>query len=133
MKITRKLGIVGLAAAAALTATGAPAYAKTTPSHTVEGVHAHVGARVLHITTKMQALKTKIAGKTHFSAAAKTLINADITKVVTDATAWRTQINAATTMPAIRAAAPARQAVVNDLAKLRTDIKAAKAAAAAAR
>jgi len=132
MKITRSLGIVGLAAAAALTATGAPAYAKTTPSHTVEGVHAHVGARAQHITAKMQALKIKITGKAHFSAAAKTLINADITKVVADTATWRRQIDAATTMPAIRAAAPARQAVMNDLTKLRTDIKAAKAAASAA-
>ena len=133
MKITRNLGIVGLAAVAALTATGAPAYAKTTPSHTVEGVHAHVGTRAQHITAKMTALKTKITAKAHFSAAAKTLIYADISKVVADTAAWRRQIDAATTMPAIRAATPARDTVMKDIAKLRTDLKAAKAAAAAGR
>jgi hypothetical protein len=127
MKITRKLGIVGLAAVAALTATGAPAYAKT-PSHTVEGVHAHVDARTQHITTRMQALKSRLTANPRVNAASKTTVSADITKVLADTATWRRLIDAATTMTAVRAAAPAREAVMADLTKLRNDLKAAHAA-----
>jgi hypothetical protein len=129
MRITRTLRIVGTAAAVALATAGATstiAYAST-PTKTVASVHAHVDARAQHITAKMQALKPRITANTRLSAASKTMLFADISKIVTDTATWRRQIDAATTMVAIKAATPAQKAVLADLTKLRADLKTAHA------
>jgi hypothetical protein len=129
VRITRSLRIVGVAVVAAAAATGATAtagYAET-PTKTVASVHAHVDARATHITAKMVALKPRVVANKRFTAAAKAVLNADIAKLTADTATWRKQIDAATTMVAIKAAAPAQKAVLADLAKLHTDLTAARA------
>jgi hypothetical protein len=129
MRITRTLRIVGMAAVATLATAGATttvAYAGT-PTKTVASVHAHVDARAQHIQAKMQVLKPRIAANTRLSADSKKTLLADITKIVTDTATWRRQIDAATTMVAIKAATPAQKAVLADLTKLRADLKTAHA------
>ena len=127
MRAARRLGIVGLAAAVALGLPPAAASAATDPpKRTVASVQTKVNTRTLHITTKMKGLQTRVAANKHFPAATKATIQADIAKVLTDTSVWRTKIAAATTMTAINAALPARQAVLRDLAKLRTDLAAAR-------
>jgi len=131
MKIIRRLGVAGLTAVAALAIAGATtttAHAGT-PKHTVEGVQEHVEARVDRITAKMETLKPRIAANPRFSAATKTTLSADIAKVLTDTETWRKKIDAATTMEAVKAATPARDAVLKDLAKLQADLKTARAGA----
>ena len=130
MRLNRSLRIAGVVLVAALATAGATttaAYAGT-PTKTVASVHAHVDARAQHINTKMMALKPRITANKHLTATSKTLLYADIAKVVTDTATWRKQIDAATTMAAIKAAAPAQRTVLADLAKLRTDLTAARAA-----
>jgi hypothetical protein len=117
---------VGLAAAVALGLPPTGASAAAEPPRTVESVQTKVKARTLHITSKMRTLQTKVAANKHFTAAVKASIQADITKVLTDTSVWRTKVASATTMAAIQAATPARKAVMLDLAKLRTDLAAAR-------
>ena len=127
MKTARRFGIVGLAAAAALGFTTTAASAATEPpKRTVASVQTHVNARALHIIAKMRTLQPRVAANRHFTAAAKATIQADITKVLTDTSAWRTKIASATTLAAVQAAAPARRAVLLDVAKLRADLAAAR-------
>jgi hypothetical protein len=127
VRTARRIGIVGLAAAAALGFSTTTASAATEPpKRTVASVQTNVKARTLHITTKMRSLQTRVAANKHFTAATKTTIQADITKVLTDTSTWRTKIASATTMAAVQAATPARQAVMRDLTKLRADLAAAR-------
>lgn len=136
MKIVRRISILALATLAASGATAAAATAAsadTTPQkRTVQTVQAHVGVRAQHITTKMQTMRVRVAANKRFPATTKATLQADIAKVVTDVAVWRSRISAATTMVAIRAAAPAKVTVDNDLTKLRTDLAAARKQAAAA-
>jgi uncharacterized pyridoxal phosphate-containing UPF0001 family protein len=101
-----------------------PAFAAT-PT-TVAGVRARADAKAQHITAKMQALQSRLATRPQL-AGAKSTLQADITKVLADTAAWRRQVDAATTMAGVRAADPAHRTVKADLAKLHTDLGAAKA------
>jgi hypothetical protein len=116
---------VAAAVALGLSTTTASA-APEPPKRTVASVQTNVKARTLHITTKMRSLQTRVAANKHFTATVKATIQADILKVLRDTSIWRTKIASATTMAAIRAATPARQAVLADIAKLRTDLAAAR-------
>jgi len=127
MRTARRMGIVGLAAAAVLGFSATSASAVTEPQkRTVASVQTNVKARVLHITTKMRNLQTRVAANKHFTPAVKSNIQADIVKVLSDTEIWRAKIAAATTMLGIQAATPARQAVTRDIAKLRADLTAAR-------
>ena len=135
MKIIRTLGLLGAATAAALgaataTATAAladPATATAkSPSHTVEGVQTHVAARTQKITTNLTAMKSRVAANKRFSATAKSTIQTDISKILNDTATWRSKIAAASTMVAVHAASPSRDAVNAGLTKLRTDLAAAR-------
>ena len=119
--------MVGLATAVLIGLSGAAATAAPEPPRrTVASVQTRVNERALHITTKMRSLQTRVAANKHFTPAVKANLQAGITKVLSDTSVWRTRIAAATTMTAIQAAAPARRVVVADLAKLRTDLAAAR-------
>lgn len=119
--------MVGLALAAAVALSGTAAVAAPEPpKRTVASVQTRVNARALHITTKMRSLQTRVAANKHFTPTIKANLQAGISKVLTDTAAWRTKVAAATTMAAIQAATPARQVVKLDLAKLRTDLAAAR-------
>ncbi|MDT4992448.1 MAG: hypothetical protein QOH97_2340 [Actinoplanes sp.] len=141
MKIIRILGLLGAAGAAtvgAATATStaafaAPASVATTPAHTVDGVHSHVSERARSITTNLTELRTRITANPRLTAAAKKTLQADITKALADTATWQTRIAAATTMTAVRAAGPARAAVIADLTTFRTGLAAARAQAVAGR
>jgi hypothetical protein len=141
MKIIRTLGLLGAAGAATLgaataTSTGAfaaPAAVATTPAHTVQGVKSHVSERTRSITTNLTEMRTRIPANRRLTAAAKATLQADITKALADTATWQTRIAAATTMTAVRAAGPARDAVTADLSRFRTDLAAARAQAAAGR
>jgi hypothetical protein len=126
MRIARTLGTIAALTAAAV-GTATPAFA-TTPKtpQTVAGVQARVNAKAEHITAKMQTLQSRLTTRPALNAARNTL-QADITKVLADTVTWRRQIDAATTMAGIRSADPAHQTVKTDLAKLHTDLAAAKA------
>jgi hypothetical protein len=125
VKIALAAAVVGVATAAIAGVDG-PAFAATpAPPRTVASVKAQVDAKALHITTKMQALQGRLATRPKL-AAAKTTLQADITKILTDIGTWRTQVDAATTIAGIRAADPAHQVVKADLAKLHVDLAAAK-------
>jgi hypothetical protein len=129
MKIRHIIGLV--AAAGAMTAgLATPAFADTpapasAPKPTVDSIKARVDATADHITTRLQALQTRI-GKKPALAAAQATLQADITKTLADTAAWRKQADAATTIAEIRACAPARQTLKADLAKLHADVAAAK-------
>jgi len=128
MKIVRTAGLI-VAATAALTGVAGPAFAATAttpePPRTVDSLKAKVDAKATHITAKLTALQTKLATKPKL-AAARTTLQADITKALADTAAWRKQVDAATTKDGIRAADPAHEAVKADLTKLQTDLAAAK-------
>jgi hypothetical protein len=125
MRIARYVALVGAAAAVAVGVAG-PAFATTpAPPRTVASVKAQADAKAQHITSKMQSLQGRLATRPKL-AAAKTVLQADITKTLTDTAAWRTQVDAATTIAGIRAADPAHQVVKADLAKLHADLTAAK-------
>lgn len=127
MKIARILGTVAVATVAAAGA-AAPAFASTSEvPQNVAAVQTRVGVKAQHITAKMQALQSRLTTKPHLNAVRNTL-QTDINKVMSDTSAWRQQIAAATTMAGVRAADPAHQAVIADLVKLRTDLTAAKGA-----
>jgi hypothetical protein len=135
VKFVRSIGTVAVAGAAILgSASAASADVSTdpVPPRTVQSVQTNVAARIQHITTKVLATRVRVTANPRLAVTAKTTIQADITKVLTDVGTWRTQIAAATTMAGINAAAPARTLVIADLAKLRTDLLAARGAAAAA-
>jgi hypothetical protein len=129
MKIRHIIGLV--AGAAAMTAgLATPAFADTpgpatAPKPTVDSIKARVDTIADHITTKLQALQTRVAAKPVF-AAAQASLQADITKTLADTAAWRKQADAATTIAEIRACGPARQTLKDDLAKLKADVAAAK-------
>jgi hypothetical protein len=125
MKITHTVGfIVGAGAVVAGLAT--PAFATTPqPSPTVDSIKVKVDANADRITTKLQALQTRIGAKPEL-AAAKVTLQADIDKTLADTIAWRKQADAATTLAGIRACGPAHQTVKADLAKLHADVAAAK-------
>jgi hypothetical protein len=125
--------ILGLFAAAAVAVLGGATVESTAASaapveRTVASVQAHVNTRAGHINEKMKALLTRVVSNKRLSPAAKATLQADITKVTTDTATWQRQIAAAGTMAAIRAADPAQKALNSDIAKLRTDLKAAHAA-----
>jgi L-2-hydroxyglutarate oxidase LhgO len=103
--------------------TAAPALAAT--PKTLTGVQARVDAKAEHITAKMQTLRVRLAAKP-YAATAKNTLQADITRVLADTATWRRQVDTATTMTGIRSADPAHQTVKADLAKLHTDLAAAK-------
>jgi hypothetical protein len=117
-----------MVAAAVLGFSGAAASAVVAqpPKRTVESVQTRVKERVLHITTKMKSLQTRVAANKHFTAATKATIQADIVKVLSDTSVWRTKVAEATTMAMIRAATPAREAVMTDMGKLRAHLAAAR-------
>jgi hypothetical protein len=73
-------------------------------------------------------MQSRLAAKPKLSAA-RTTLQADITKALADTATWRTQTDAATTKAGILAAKPAHEAVKADLAKLDADLTAAKKAA----
>jgi hypothetical protein len=126
VKIARILGTVAVATVAAVGA-AAPAFATTSEvPQNVAAVQTRVGAKAQHIGTKMQTLQSRLTSRPHLTAVRSTL-QADINKVLADTVAWRQQVAAATTMAGIRAADPAHRAVIADLAKLHTDLAAAKA------
>jgi hypothetical protein len=125
--------VVGLALGAIVAGAGmaTPAFAATPePPRTVEAMKAKVDTKADHITAKLQALQNRLAAKPKL-AAARTMLQADITKALADTAAWRKQVDAAATKAGVRAADPAHQAVKVDLAKLHTDLAAAKKTAAA--
>jgi len=127
VRTARRIGIVGLAAAAVIGCSPTGASAVTEPKkRTVASVQTNVKARVLHITTKMRNLQTRVAANKHFTPAVKATIQADIVKVLNDTAIWRKKIASATTLLGIQAATPARQAVTRDIAKLRADLTAAR-------
>jgi hypothetical protein len=125
MRITHAIATVAAVTAAALGA-AAPAFATTPKKQTVAGVQARVDAKAQHIAAKMQTLQSRLATRPRL-AAAKKILQPDITKILADTTTWRHQIDAATTMAGIRSADPAHKTVKADLAKLHTDLAAAKA------
>jgi Skp family chaperone for outer membrane proteins len=125
MKIVRTLGLV-IGATAAVAGMAGPAFAATPqPPRTVEDLKAKVDTKADHITAKLQALQAKLATKPKLTAA-RTALQADITKALADTAAWRRQTDAATTKAGVRAAATAHQAVKADLAKLHADLATAK-------
>ena len=131
MKTVRTVAVI-LGATIAVTGLAAPAFAATPePPRTVDTLKARVDTKANHITAKLQALQTRLATKPKL-AAARTLLQADITKALADTATWRKQVDAATTKAGIRAADPAHQAVKVDLAKLLADLNAAKGPQAAA-
>jgi Skp family chaperone for outer membrane proteins len=131
MRIALTAALAG-AATAALAGMAGPAFAVTpAPPRTVESLKAQVDAKAEHITSKMQALQTRLASRPKL-AAAKTALEADISKTLADTDTWRKQVDAATTKAGIRAADPAHQAVKADLAKLHSDLANAKGAKNAA-
>jgi hypothetical protein len=125
MKSVRVIGLlVGVTAAVAGVA--GPAFAATpAPPRTVASLKARVDAKAEHITAKLQAMQSRIAGKPQL-AAARAILQADIIKALADTAAWRQRVDAATTKAGIRAADPAHQIVKADLAKLHADLAAAK-------
>jgi hypothetical protein len=125
MRFARTLGTVAAATAVAVGA-AAPAFATTPMPQTVAAVHTRVDAKAQHITTKMQALQSRLTSRPALTAA-KDILQADITKILADTATWRQQVAAATTMAGIRAADPAHRLVKADLVKLHTDLAAAKA------
>jgi hypothetical protein len=74
----------------------------------------------------MKSLQTRVAANKHFPAATKATIQADIVKVLSDTSVWRAKVAEATTMAMIRAATPAREAVMADMVKLRAHLAAAR-------
>jgi hypothetical protein len=122
MKTVQHLMITAAITAGAVGA-AAPAVAAT--PNTVAGVQARVDAKAQHITAKVQSLRGRLATRPYAATAKNTLL-ADITKVLADTATWRRQIDAATTMTGVRSADPAHQTVKVDLAKLHTDLAAAK-------
>jgi len=112
--------VLGFSTAAASAAVVEP------QKRTVESVQTRVNERVLHITTKLRDLQTRVAENKHFPAATKATIQADILKVLSDTSIWRKKVAAATTMAMIRAATPARETVMADMAKLRAHLAAAR-------
>jgi Skp family chaperone for outer membrane proteins len=131
MRIALTAALVG-AATAALAGMAGPAFAVTpAPPRTVESLKAQVDAKAEHITSKMQALQTRLATRPKL-AAAMTTLQADISKTLADTATWRKQVDAATTKAGVRAADPAHQVVKADLAKLHSDLATAKGAITAA-
>jgi hypothetical protein len=114
------------AAALGFSTTAVSAAVVQPQKRTVESVQTRVKERVLHITTKMQSLQTRVAANKHFPAATKAIIQADIDKVLDDTAIWRKKVAAATTMAMIRAATPARETVMLDMGKLRAHLAAAR-------
>ncbi len=133
MKIVRTV-LVTVALSTLAAGAAAPAFAATpttpTTPKTVASVRARVDAKAQHITAKMQAQQSRLGRPA--LAAAKNTLQADITKVLADTATWRRQVDAATTMADVRAADPRRRTVKADLAKLRTDLAAAKSTKTAA-
>jgi hypothetical protein len=130
MKVICAVGLT-LGAIVAGAGMATPAFATTPePPRTVEIMKAKVDTKADHITAKLQALQNRLATKPKL-AAARTILQADITKALTDTAAWRKQVDVATTKAGIRAADPVHQAVKVDLAKLHTDLTAAKKTATA--
>jgi hypothetical protein len=127
MKIARTIMIT--AALTTLTVgVSAPAFATTPKTRpTVADVQKRVDAKAQHITAKVQTLQSHLATRPHL-AAAKNTLQADINKVLADTAAWRRRVDAATTMAGVRAADSAHRTVKADLAKLHTDLAAAKPA-----
>jgi hypothetical protein len=131
MRIALTAALVG-AATAALAGMAGPAFAVTPePPRTVETLKAQADAKAQHITSKMQALQSRLASRPKL-AAAKTTLQADISKTLADTATWRKLVDAAATKAGIRAADPAHQAVKVDLAKLHSDLANAKGAKNAA-
>jgi len=125
MKIFRAAGLI-VGATTVVVGLAGPAFATTPePPRTVESMKAKVDTKAAHITAKLQALQTRLATKPKL-AAAKTTLQADITKALADTATWRAQVDAATTKAGIRAADPAHVVVKADLAKLHTDLTTAK-------
>jgi hypothetical protein len=125
MKIALTVALIGTATAALASVAG-PAFATTpTPIRTVASVKAQADAKAAHITTKMQSLQALLATRPKL-AAAKTTLQADITKTLADTATWRQQVDAAATLAGILAADPAHKVMKADLAKLHADLKAAK-------
>ncbi len=127
MKIALTVALIGTATAALASVAG-PAFAApqtTPPVRTVASVKAQADAKAAHITTKMQSLQALLATRPKL-AAAKTTLQADITKTLADTATWRQQVDAAVTLAGILAADPAHKVVKADLAKLHADLKTAK-------
>jgi hypothetical protein len=126
MKIVRRVSLFGLVTSAVVGVAAPAAFAsQSPPRRTVASVQTHVDDRAKHITAKMQALQVRVAANKNINATAKAVVQADIAKVLNATTQWRKLIDAAASMTAVRAAAPAQHAVVVDLAQLRTDLIAA--------
>jgi Skp family chaperone for outer membrane proteins len=127
MNIVRAAGLI-VGVTVAVGGLAGPAFAATPePPRTVDSMKAKVDGKAQHITAKLQALQSRLATKPKL-AAARTTLQADITKALADTATWRTQVDAATTKDGIRAADPAHQTVKADLVKLQADLAAAKGA-----
>jgi hypothetical protein len=138
MRVTR-IALVAIAATAVTfgAATGASA-ATTRPGapaqghRTVDELRQHIDQHLGRLTAAATALRTRVDANTTLTAAEKAELDADITKLLTDAATARQQVDAATDKAGVRAASAALQTVHTDHAKLSTDRQAIRQAHKAA-
>jgi hypothetical protein len=119
-------GAVFATATAAAASPATTASASTTP-RTVAEAKQHVAQQSAHILAHLAELRPRVAANKRFTAAEKTLLNADMAALQTATTAAGKKIAADTTLAQIRADRPLLAAVLAKRIKLQTDLAAARA------
>ncbi|GAB1646439.1 hypothetical protein [Krasilnikovia sp. MM14-A1259] len=96
------------------------------PHHTVAEIQQHVNEKVAHIVSRLAVLRPRVAANKRYTAAQKSLLDADIVALLNAAVAARQKIDADTTMDQIRADRPLLVALHDKRVKLRSDLTAAR-------
>ncbi|BFU45672.1 hypothetical protein [Krasilnikovia sp. MM14-A1004] len=121
------LSIVATGAVSATAITpAAAAPPQRLPHHTVAEIQQHVNEKVAHIVSHLAVLRPRVAANKRFTAAQKSLLDADIVALLNASVAARTKIDSDTTMDQIRADRPLLVAVHDKRIKLRADLAAAR-------
>jgi hypothetical protein len=133
MKSIRYLAVSILAAGMMSVTAIAPAHANSqvdSPRRSAEEIKQRVAAKTAKILRKLTELRPKIAGNERFSAAQKSILNADIDALLKAVSAARKAIAEDTTIAQIRADQPLLDALHvrrvklhKDLAEIRAEVR----------